>query len=42
MLLADTATTITVTLAAVAALAAWATVMTDWFRQRKAQHPRAP
>jgi hypothetical protein len=39
VLLADAATTTTAIFAAVAAVAAWATVSTDWFRQRKARQP---
>jgi hypothetical protein len=39
MLVADAATTFTAGFAAVAALAAWATVATDWWRQRKARQP---
>jgi len=39
MPLAETATLLTAIFAAVAAGAAWATVGTDWLRQRKARHP---
>lgn len=39
MLLADTGTTITAAFAAVAAAAAWATVATEWWRQRRARQP---
>lgn len=39
MALADTALVVTAVFAAVAAFAAWATVATDWWRQRAARHP---
>lgn len=39
MLLADTATTVAAIFAAIAAGAAWATVTTDWYRQRTARQP---
>jgi hypothetical protein len=39
MLLADITTTIAAIFAAVAAMAAWATVATDWLRQRARRQP---
>jgi hypothetical protein len=39
VMVADTGTTIAAAFAAVAATAAWATVATDWWRQRQARQP---